>query len=108
MARKMTEWPSKRGPPSKIWLSDRCGERIVLMVVGYGYGRSGFEGCLGNVGSNRTYHVLPTLDQNRTCPRPPFVVPFSANARDHMGNPRLVSMQWALWTMRFRLESQDL
>ncbi len=50
MARKMTEWHSKRGPISKIRPSDGCGRDAVLLVVERWYDFPEFGGYLGNVG----------------------------------------------------------
>ena len=43
------QMPSRRGPTSKMRLSDHCGGNTVQMVVNFEYGRSGLEGYLGNV-----------------------------------------------------------
>jgi len=50
MARKMTEWPSKRGPISKISPSDDCGKDTVPLAVERPYDFPEFGGYLGNVG----------------------------------------------------------
>ena len=50
MARKMTEWPSKRGPITKIRPSDGCGRDAVLLAVERWYDFPEFGGYLGNVG----------------------------------------------------------
>ncbi len=50
MARKMTEWPSKRGPISKIRPSDGCGRETVPLVVERWYNFPEFGCHLGNVG----------------------------------------------------------
>ncbi len=50
MARKMTEWPSKRGPITKIMPSDGCKGDTVLLVVERCYDFPEFGGYLGNVG----------------------------------------------------------
>ncbi len=50
MARKMTEWPSKRGPISKIRPSDGCGRDAVLLAVERWYDFPEFGGYLGNFG----------------------------------------------------------
>ena len=52
MARKMTEWPSKRGPITKIMPSDGCTGDTVPLAVGRGYDFHEFGWHLGNVGSN--------------------------------------------------------
>ena len=53
MARKMTEWPSKRGPISKISPSDGCGRDAVLLAVERWYDFPEFGGYLANVGLTR-------------------------------------------------------
>ncbi len=50
MARKMTEWPSKRGPISKIWSSDGCRREAVPLAVERWYDFPEFGDYLGNVG----------------------------------------------------------
>ncbi len=50
MARKMTEWPSKRRPITKIMPSDGCKGDIVPLAVGKGYDFPEFGWHLGNVG----------------------------------------------------------
>jgi hypothetical protein len=50
MARKMTEWPSKRGPMTKIRPSDGCGRDAVPWAVGRWYDFHEFGCHLGNVG----------------------------------------------------------
>ncbi len=52
MARKMTEWPFKRGPISKIRPSHGCGRDAVPLAVERRYGFPEFGGYLGNVGSD--------------------------------------------------------
>jgi hypothetical protein len=52
MARKMTEWASKCGLITKIMQSDGCGGKTITTVAQFEYDRHGFEGYLGNVGSN--------------------------------------------------------
>ncbi len=49
MARKMTEWPSKRGPITKIRPSDGCKVDTVPLAVGRSYNFYEFGGYLGNV-----------------------------------------------------------
>jgi hypothetical protein len=51
MARKMTEWPSKRGPIAKIMPSDGCEGGTVPLPVGQWYDFHEFGCHLGNVGS---------------------------------------------------------
>ncbi len=50
MARKMTEWPSKRGSITKITPSDGCKGVTVPLVVGRWYDFHEFGYYLGNVG----------------------------------------------------------
>ena len=50
MARKMTEWPSKRGPITKIMPSDGCKGDTVPLVVGRWYNFHEFGCHLGDVG----------------------------------------------------------
>ncbi len=50
MARKMTEWPSKRGSIAKIMPSDGCKGDTVPLAVGRWYDFPQFGGYLGNVG----------------------------------------------------------
>ena len=50
MARKMTEWPSKRGPITKIMPSDGCIGDTVPLAVGKWYDFHEFEWYMGNVG----------------------------------------------------------
>ena len=50
MARKMTEWPSKRGRISKIRPSDGCGRDAVLLAVERWYDFRELGAYLGNVG----------------------------------------------------------
>ena len=50
MARKMNEWPSKRGPITKIMPSDGCKGDTVPLVVGRWYNFHEFGCHLGNVG----------------------------------------------------------
>ncbi len=52
MAGKVTEWPSNRGPISKIWPSDGCKGDTVPLAVGMGYFFHGFGWYPGNVGSD--------------------------------------------------------
>ena len=53
MARKMTEWPSKRGPITKIMPSDGCIEDTVPLAVGKWYEFHEFGWHMGNVGLGR-------------------------------------------------------
>ena len=50
MARKMTEWPSKRGPITKIMPSDGCIGDTVPLAVGKWYEFHEFGWHMGNVG----------------------------------------------------------
>ncbi len=50
MARKMTEWPSKRGPITKIMPSDGCKGDTIPLAVGKWYDFHEFGWHLGNVG----------------------------------------------------------
>ena len=50
MARKMTEWPSKRGPITKIMPSDGCIGDAVPLAVGKWYDFHEFGWYMGNVG----------------------------------------------------------
>ena len=52
MARKMTEWPSKRGPITKIMPSDGCIGDTVPLAVGKWYDFHEFGWYMGNVGSS--------------------------------------------------------
>jgi hypothetical protein len=62
MTRKMTEWPSKRGPITKIMPSDGCKGDTVPLAVDQGYDFHEFGCHLGNVGLMlsslaKTYHA---------------------------------------------------
>ena len=48
MARKMTEWPSKRGPITKIMPSDGCIGDTVPLAVGKWYEFHEFGWYMGN------------------------------------------------------------
>ena len=50
MARKMTEWPSRRGPITKIMLSNGCKGDTVPLAMGKWYDFHEFGWHLGNVG----------------------------------------------------------
>ena len=56
MAKKMTEWPSKRGPITKIMPSDGCIGDTVPLAVGKWYDFHEFGWYMGNVGQ---YSGLP-------------------------------------------------
>ena len=58
MARKMTEWPSKRGPITKIMPSNGCIGDTVPLAVGKWYDFHEFGWYMGNVGLN-LYLDLP-------------------------------------------------
>ena len=60
MARKMTEWPSKRGPITKIMPSDGCIGDTVPLAVGKWYEFHEFGWHMGNVGLE-TQHPQPTI-----------------------------------------------
>jgi len=51
MARKVTEWPSNRGPITKFRPSDGCKGDIVPLAVGQRYNFHEVGCHLGNVGS---------------------------------------------------------
>ena len=51
MARKMTEWPSKRGSVTKIIPSDGCKEDTAVLALALWYDFQEFGWYLGNVGS---------------------------------------------------------
>ena len=53
MARKMTEWPSKRGPITKIMPSDGCIGDTVPLAVGKWYDFHEFGWYMGNVGQEK-------------------------------------------------------
>ncbi len=50
MTTKLAEWASEQGQITKIRPSDASRGKTIPTVVQFGYGRSGFEGYLGNVG----------------------------------------------------------
>jgi hypothetical protein len=50
MAGKVTEWPSNRGPISKIWQSDGCNGDTVPLAVRQWYNFHSVGCHLGNVG----------------------------------------------------------
>ena len=54
MARKMTEWPSKRGPITKIMPSDGCIGDTVPLAVGKCYDFHEFGWYMGMSDSMRT------------------------------------------------------
>ncbi len=56
MAENLGNWPSKRGPISKIGPSDGCGRDAVPLPVERWYDFHEFGGYLGNVGRNQELH----------------------------------------------------
>ena len=58
MARKMTEWPSKRGPITKIMPSDGCIGDTVPLAVGKWYEFHEFGWYMGNVGLNNPKRLI--------------------------------------------------
>ena len=68
MARKMTEWPSKRGPITKIMPSDGCIGDTVPLAVGKWYDFHEFGWYMGNVGSNNACGSVATLPRAKTFP----------------------------------------
>ena len=50
MARKMSEWPSKHGPMTKIMPSDGCKGDTAPLALGLWYDFQKIEWHLGNVG----------------------------------------------------------
>ncbi len=58
MTRKMTEWPSKRGPITKIMPSDRCKRDTVPLAVDQWYDFHEFGCHLGNVGLARPLDIF--------------------------------------------------
>ena len=64
MARKMTEWPSKRGPITKIMPSDGCIGDTVPLAVGKWYDFHEFGWYMGNVGLDYLDRKSPTLRVN--------------------------------------------
>ncbi len=58
MARKMTEWPSKRGPITKIMPSDGCIGDTVPLAVGKWYDFHEFGWYMGNVGLNKNRQII--------------------------------------------------
>ena len=63
MARKMTEWPSKRGPITKIMPSDGCIGDTVPLAVGKWYEFHEFGWYMGNVGYNINLPIFSTCPQ---------------------------------------------
>ena len=58
MARKMTEWPSKRGPITKIMPSDGCIGDTVPLAVGKWYDFHEFGWYMGNVGNSMSSDAM--------------------------------------------------
>ena len=67
MARKMTEWPSKRGPITKIMPSDGCIGDTVPLAVGKWYDFHEFGWYMGNVGS-RISRIASSMRLRRPVP----------------------------------------
>ena len=67
MAGKVTEWPSNRGPISKIWPSDGCKGDTVPSTVVRGYDLCKPGGRLGNVGSNGSTELVFNQGENTKC-----------------------------------------
>ena len=67
MARKMTEWPSKRGPITKIMPSDRCIGDTVPLAVGKWCDFHEFGWYMGNVGSNVPDNVFGPAGPSGGC-----------------------------------------
>ena len=65
MARKMTEWPSKRGPITKIMPSDGCIGDTVPLAVGKWYEFHEFGWYMGNVGLNHRSYPNRCSGENR-------------------------------------------
>ena len=63
MARKMTEWPSKRGPITKIMPSDGCIGDTVPLAVGKWYDFHEFGWYMGNVGLEHSPEKTCRIDQ---------------------------------------------
>ena len=61
MARKMTEWPSKRGPITKIMPSDGCIGDTVPLAVGKLYDFHEFGWYMENVGLMSESLAAPEL-----------------------------------------------
>ena len=61
MAENMGQWPSGHGQLTKIWLSDGCGGKTITTPAQFEYDRHGFEGYLGNVGSDKAQGRKPLL-----------------------------------------------
>ena len=62
MARKMTEWPSKRGPITKIMPSDGCIGDTVPLAVGKWYEFHEFGWHMGNVGYTMSRPIAEVED----------------------------------------------
>ncbi len=61
MARKMTEWPSKCWPITKIMQSDGCGGKSNTTGAQFEYDRHESEGYLGNVGAYLAFAETPDV-----------------------------------------------
>ena len=66
MARKMTEWPSKRGPITKIMPSDGCKGDTVPLAMGQWYDFHEFGWHLGNVGLVLFNHACVSMAKRPT------------------------------------------
>ena len=64
MARKMTEWPSKRGPITKIMPSDGCIGDTVPLAVGKWCDFHEFGWYMGNVGLISTLRSTTPFTSN--------------------------------------------
>ena len=62
MARKMTGWPSKRGPIAKIMPSDGCKEDTVPLAVGRWYDFHKIGWHLGNLGVHDVIEINRVLE----------------------------------------------
>ena len=84
MARKMTEWPSKRGPITKIMPSDGCIGDTVPLAVGKWYDFHEFGWYMGNVGlSAFTFESLKAQDPGQLHDNLiDYITKFSGNVRD--------------------------
>ena len=74
MARKMTEWPSKRGPITKIMPSDGCIGDTVPLAVGKWCDFHEFGWYMGNVGLSKHRKLethLPKRSNSWIAPRLP-------------------------------------
>ena len=88
MARKMTEWPSKRGPITKIMPSDGCIGDTVPLAVGKWYDFHEFGWYMGNVGLNffRVQNLAAAIPSGN-----PSVVTVRLEC---INSPQSVCMRW--------------